>query len=296
MKAKPFLKWAGGKSQLLSRFEELYPKELKIGIIENYYEPFVGSGAVFFDVAQKYKIKNAYLYDTNEVLILTYQALKENVENLLDILSRYQKKYDKFCPEKRKEFYYKERDAHNAQKGDRFIRAARTIFLNKTCYNGLFRVNASGFFNTPAGIYKKPLICDEKNLIAVNNLLQKAEIKKADFSEVERDLKPFSFVYFDPPYRPISKSANFNAYSKDGFDDKEQERLAELFNRLDQKGAKLALSNSDPKNIDPNDHFFDSLYQSFTIKRVPATRMINSNVKKRGKINEIVVTNYEKAK
>ncbi|MDR2152006.1 MAG: DNA adenine methylase [Helicobacteraceae bacterium] len=291
--AKPFLKWAGGKRQLLARFDELYPLELKTGAIANYYEPFVGSGAVFFDISRKYPIKKAYLYDSNEALILTYKTLKENAAELIDLLRKYQSKYDRFNAEKRKELYYKEREKYNKNDGDNPQKAARTIFLNKTCYNGLFRVNSAGLFNTPSGDYKNPLICDENNLIAASMALQNAEITFADFERVEADIKDNSFVYFDPPYRPISKSANFNNYGKNGFNDDEQKRLANLFRRLDKQGAKIMLSNSDPKNIDKNDHFFDELYKDYRVRRVAASRMINSNAAKRGIINEIIVTNYE---
>ncbi|MDR0664206.1 MAG: Dam family site-specific DNA-(adenine-N6)-methyltransferase [Helicobacteraceae bacterium] len=290
--AKPFLKWAGGKTQLLAQFDELYPAALKTGAIANYYEPFIGGGAVFFDIARKYPIKNAYLYDANEALIIAYKALRQDAIKLIDILREYQEQYHSLDDEKREDFYYKEREAHNNQKGDDFVRAARMIFLNKTCYNGLFRVNIFGLFNVPRGEHKKPLICDEENLAAIGDALQIADIKLADFESVENDIKNSSFVYFDPPYRPISKSASFNAYDKNGFSDVEQRRLADLFRRLDQKGAKIMLSNSDPKNTDSNDNFFDDLYKNYHIRRVGASRMINSKAAKRGAISEIIVTNY----
>jgi DNA adenine methylase len=292
--AKPFLKWAGGKGQLLPRFGELYPAELKLGRIENYYEPFVGGGADFFDIARRFSINTAYLSDANEALILTYNAIKNDTEKLLTILSEYQKKYDRYDSEKRQKLYYEERELFNMKASEKTAQAARMIFLNKTCFNGLFRVNSKGGFNAPIGDYKSPTICDEKNLIDVAKLLQNAEIKNADFESVENDIKANAFVYFDPPYRPIGKSANFNAYHKGGFDDEEQRRLANLFKRLDKKGAKLALSNSDPKNTNPNDCFFDDLYKGFNIQRIPAARRINSNAAKRGSISEIVVMNYER--
>ncbi len=299
--AKPFLKWAGGKGQLLEKFQELYPKELKNKKIKNFYEPFLGSGAVFFDIAQKYKIENAFLYDINEELILTYKVIQKDVSTLIDFLYRYQKNYHKLDKIKRQEFFYDQRTNYNLQRfnidydkysENWFPRAAQLIFLNKTCFNGLYRVNSKGEFNSPAGDYDNPTICDEQNLLAVNKVLQIAEIRKADFKDIINDFKSNSFVYFDPPYRPISKTSNFKSYSKHGFEDNEQIQLAKIFKFIHEEGSCAMLSNSDPKNIDPNDNFFDDIYNDFNIIRVPARRMINSNGAKRGIINEIIVTNY----
>lgn len=299
--ARPFLKWAGGKGQLLDKFQELYPKQLKENKIKNFYEPFLGSGAVFFDIAQKYEIENAYLYDINEELVLTYKVIQNDVSKLTDFLYRYQKSYFKLDKTKRQEFFYDQRSNYNLQRfnidydkysENWFPRAAQLIFLNKTCFNGLYRVNSKGEFNSPAGDYDNPTICDEQNLLAVNKVLQIAEIRKADFKEIITDLKSNSFVYFDPPYRPISKTASFKAYSKHGFEDNEQIQLSKLFKFIHEEGSSVMLSNSDPKNLDPNDNFFDEIYNDFNIFRVPARRMINSNAAKRGTINEIVVTNY----
>ena len=299
--ARPFLKWAGGKGQLLDKFQELYPKQLKENKIKNFYEPFLGSGAVFFDIAQKYEIENAYLYDINEELVLTYKVIQNDVSKLTDFLYRYQKSYLKLDKTKRQEFFYDQRTNYNLQRfnidydkysENWFPRAAQLIFLNKTCFNGLYRVNSKGEFNSPAGDYDNPTICDEQNLLAVNKVLQIAEIRKADFKEIITDLKSNSFVYFDPPYRPISKTASFKAYSKHGFEDNEQIQLSKLFKFIHEEGSSVMLSNSDPKNLDPNDNFFDVIYNDFNIFRVPARRMINSNAAKRGTINEIVVTNY----
>ena len=299
--AKPFLKWAGGKTQLLQKFRELYPKQLTEGKIKNYYEPFLGSGAVFFDIAQHYKIENAYLYDINEELILTYKVIQEDAAKLNEYLFRYQKSYSKLTKKQKAKYFYEQRVNYNLQRfnidynkySEAWIaRAAQIIFLNRTCFNGLFRVNSKGEFNTPAGDYKNPTICDEYNLLAVAKILEYATIKKADFTQLKRDVRANSFVYFDPPYRPISKSASFTAYSKNDFTDKEQNQLADLFHFLNSKGSLCMLSNSDPKNNDPKDNFFDDLYKYYNILRVPAKRMINSNASKRGAINEIVVTNY----
>jgi DNA adenine methylase len=302
--AKPFLKWAGGKGQLLDIFQKLYPEKLKRKKIKNFYEPFLGSGAVFFDIAQKYEIENAFLYDINEELILTYKVIQRDVSKLIDFLYRYQKTYLKLDKVKRKEFFYEQRTNYNLQRfnidydkySENWVpRAAQLIFLNRTCFNGLYRVNLKGEFNSPVGDYDNPTICDEQNLLAVNKVLEIAEIKKADFKDIVTDLRSDSFVYFDPPYRPISKTASFKAYHKQGFTDSEQLQLAQLFKQLDSEGSYVMLSNSDPKNIDPDDNFFDDMYNGFNIVRVPARRMINSDPTKRGRINEIVVTNYTTA-
>lgn len=299
--ARPFLKWAGGKSQLLSKFNDLYPNQLKNNEIKHYYEPFLGSGAVFFDVVQKYNIQSAYLYDINDELIITYKVIQKNVENLIDILFNIQSNYLKLDKEKRKEFFYSQREKYNQNRlifdyykysESWFYRAAQLIFLNKTCFNGLYRVNSKGEFNSPAGDYKNPTICDNENLLSVNKVLSIAEIKKSDFKNISDDFKNNSFVYFDPPYRPLSKTANFKSYSKHNFSDNEQISLSNKFKELDFKGAKIMLSNSDPKNINPDDNFFDDLYKKYHIQRIPAKRMINSDASKRGKINEIIVTNY----
>ena len=299
--AKPFLKWAGGKGQLLNIFRDFYPNELRNGIITCYYEPFIGGGAVFFDVVQQYNIQSAILYDINQELILTYRVIQQDVYQLIERLDSFQKKYENLDDEKQSEFYYDVRDDFNrnlhkinfSKYNDEWIlRAAQIIFMNKTCFNGLFRLNQKGEFNVPAGRYKNPKILDEQNLVNVSKLLGIAEIKNAGFAAVEQDVKENSFVYFDPPYRPISKTSGFTAYSKFKFEDDEQRLLADLFHRLNQKGTRQMLSNSDPKNHDANDNFFDEIYKDFNISRVPATRMINSNAAKRFAINEIIVTNY----
>ncbi|WP_153797463.1 DNA adenine methylase [Foetidibacter luteolus] len=299
--ARPFLKWAGGKSQLLFKFQELYPKELKARRIKKYYEPFLGSGAVFFDIVQNFDIDAAFLYDINEELIITYRVIQQDVNKLIDFLKRYQKTYHKLTKIQRKQYFYDQRHSYNTGRftvdydkySESWIpRAAQLIFLNKTCFNGLYRVNSKGEFNTPVGDYDKPTICDEMNLLAVSKVLEKATIRKADFKQIKKDYAGDGFIYFDPPYRPISKTASFKSYSKHDFGDSEQLQLAELFTRLNEKGAQLMLSNSDPKNIDPSDNFFDEIYQAFNIQRIPAKRMINSDASKRGEIQEIVITNY----
>lgn len=299
--ARPFIKWAGGKGQLLNRFYSLYPEELKAGEIENYYEPFIGGGAVFFDVAQRFNIKNAFLYDINDELVLTYKVIQKDVVKLIEHLDSIQKEYIALSEPERKAYFYSIRSDFNKNRlltdyenyAESWIqRAAWIIFLNKTCFNGLFRFNSKGEFNVPAGRYKNPKILDELNLKRVSEVLQIATIKKADFTAVENDVAVNSFVYFDPPYRPLNTTSSFTAYSKHKFGDEEQIKLAQLFARLNSRKIKLMLSNSDPKNYDSNDDFFDEIYRDFNIRRIPATRMINSNASKRNAINEIVVTNY----
>ncbi len=301
-KAKPFLKWAGGKTQLLSHFQQYYPHELKQGKLTTYIEPFLGSGAVFLDIIQHYPIKKIYLNDFNKELILSYQVLKQTPNVLIEHLYKLQQVFDSLNESGREQFFYQMRFNFNQQRlminyanfAENWIEhAAQLIFLNKTCFNGLFRLNSKGEFNVPFGHYKKPRIVDSENLIHVSQLLQKVELHCGHYQHCLNFADKHSFIYFDPPYRPLSKTANFTCYTGTPFDDKEQQQLAHFFNVLHQNtGAKLMLSNSDPKNIDINDHFFDFLYQNHSIQRIPAKRMINSVGQKRGNINEILVMNY----
>lgn len=301
-KAKPFLKWAGGKAQMLPQFQQYYPQELRDSKIEHYFEPFLGGGAVFLDIAQNYRISSAYLCDINPELILTYQVIQRDPHSLLERLEKISGQYYAFNPDKRKSLYYEIRTLYNQERHQIdyscyaplwIERAAHTIFLNKTCYNGLFRLNQKGEFNVPFGKYKQPKILDVDNVLRVSQLLQIAEIFIADFTQCETWITDNSFVYFDPPYRPISKTSSFTSYAKTLFTDDDQKKLAEYYRRLDrQTDAKLMLSNSDPTNKNLQDDFFDELYAKFHIFRVSANRMINSNAQKRGPITELVVTNY----
>jgi DNA adenine methylase len=257
---------------------------------------------VFFDVSQKFDIKSAFLYDVNEELILVYLVIQQDVFKLIEILLKLKKKYEKLSTEKQKEYYYKIRQEYNSHSkkidhkrySENWIpRAAQIIFLNKTCFNGLFRFNSRGEFNTPVGKYKNPKIVDEDNLVEVSKLLSVAEIKKACFTDFEKNIKNDAFIYYDPPYRPLNKTSGFTAYSKNEFGDSQQQELAKLFKGVNKKGVLQMLSNSDPKNHNPNDNFFDELYSGFHIFRVPAKRMINSVASKRNAINELIVTNYK---
>lgn len=302
MDVKPFIKWAGGKTQLLPIFNSKYPMELKMGEIKNYYEPFLGGGAVFFDIVSKYDIKNIYLFDINEELILVYKVVQKDVEKLIEVLSLLKRQYLEMTQEEREIFFYTIREDYNKTKhlvnhqkysGKWIHRAAQMIFLNKTCFNGLYRLNRKGEFNVPFGDCKNPKFIDEENFINVSRVLANANIKIGHFENIVADIKDSSFVYFDPPYRPISKTSNFNTYSKNEFNDELQKMLAHTFRKLDEFNVKLMLSNSDPKNTDCQDSFFDNLYKGFNIERILATRMINSKGKKRGKIFEILIMNYK---
>lgn len=300
--AKPFLKWAGGKTQLLPQLRTHYPAELAAGEITRYVEPFLGGGAVFLDVMQRSSVNEAHLFDVNPEVIVAYTAVQRDPHGLLELLTEYRNRYVELNEVGRTQFFYAVRQHYNAQKatidfGDFspawVERAAALIFLNKTCYNGLYRVNAAGHFNAPHGRYTRPEIFDVGNLLAVARLLQRATLRLGGFEACAEVVDAHTFVYFDPPYRPISRTASFNAYAADRFGDDEQRRLAVFFAQLHaQTGARLMLSNSDPKNVAPGDNFFDDLYASFTVKRVEASRMINSVAGGRGKITEILVTNF----
>lgn len=297
--AKPFLKWAGGKGQLLNKFEEMYPQELINGEIDTYIEPFVGGGAVLFDVLQKYKVKKAVIVDLNKELINCYRCIKADVDELIKHLKTLQDEFLSLSDEKRKDYFLKVRNRYNEihlnGKYD-FEKAADFIFLNKTCFNGLYRVNSKGEFNVPFGKYKKPLICDSENLTLISNLLQNVEIRFGDYSICEEYVNGKTFIYFDPPYRPLIENLSFVGYDKSGFNDENQKELAEFVKKLDKHNCLVMLSNSDPKNTNPDDNFFDELYKEFEIDRIFAKRMINCQADKRGDITEIVVRNYSSKK
>ena len=286
--AKPFLKWAGGKGQLLTEIERSLPQGLKTGEIDSYVEPFVGGGAVFFHVAQRYEnIKYFYLFDINNDLVNCYNAIKNDVECLVDELGKLENDFLPLTKLARKDFYYQIRKEFNSDRS-----TAKLIFLNKNCYNGLYRVNRKDEFNVPFGDYKNPKICDAENLKSVSQVLQKAEIICSDFEKSDKYINDKTFVYFDPPYRPLSPTASFTSYSKEDFNEAEQIRLARFCMHIHGKGAKFLLSNSDPKNENPQDHFFDEHYKGFAIDIVKATRAINCKASGRGQINELLITNF----
>ncbi|EOU1462722.1 DNA adenine methylase [Clostridium perfringens] len=293
--AKPFVKWAGGKRNLLNQFQELYPDNLNN--IDTYIEPFVGGGAVFFELANKYKFKKIILNDINTTLVNTYTSIRDNVEQLIEILKVLQEKYNLCNETERSELYYEIREKFNISKLDpesnKLKESAYFLFLNKTCFNGLYRENKKGLFNVPFGKYKNPSILDENNLRNSNKLLQNVEILNIDFANLNKYINKNTFIYIDPPYRPLNQTSSFNSYSKIEFDDDEQRRLAKWFAEANNLGAKLMLSNSNPKNINENDDFFDILYKDFNLFTVLANRSINSKASKRGAISEIVVVNYK---
>ena len=296
---RPFLKWAGGKGQLINQIKEFLPPEfVSKKRIEKYFEPFLGGGAVFFWLAQEYKINKAFLYDVNPEIVTAYQVIRDKVKDLISELKILEKNYKRISKVGREGFFYSCRANYNnfiSKKTRNHIirRSALMIFLNKTCFNGLFRVNSQGLFNVPFGRYENPRICDETNLLAVHEVLKNAEIECKDFSYCLDKTDRNSLVYFDPPYRPISKTANFTGYIKGGFNDNDQRRLKETCDKLTRRGVKIILSNSDPKNNDIEDNFFDNLFKrNYKIERLKATRMINCQAERRGMLNEILVMNY----
>lgn len=275
-KPKPFVKWVGGKRQLLKQFRDLglYPPEKFNPNTNTYFEPFVGGGAVFFDLLPKH----AVLSDLNQELVITYNVIKNNVDALVKSLKKY--KYEK-------EYFLKIRALDWQNLSDVEV-ASRFIYLNRTCFNGMYRVNSSGKFNVPFGKYSNPLICDEVNLRRVSRELKNVQIKHEDYKEVLKKAKKGDFIYFDPPYFPVSKTASFTSYNTDSFLEKEQIELRDTFVKLHKRGCFVMLSNSDTP-------FINKIYKSIKgvkISKVEAGRAINSNASKRGKITEVLVTNY----
>ncbi|KXA13523.1 DNA adenine methylase [Fusobacterium equinum] len=294
-----FLKWAGGKGQLLKEIKSKYPKDLGQNI-NKYIEPFVGSGAVLFDILSSYDLDYIYISDINTDLINTYQDIKYNLKNLILHLKELSSKYLSLTEEEQKIYYYHKRERYNELKTknleETLEKSSLFIFLNRTCFNGLYRLNSKGLFNVPKGSYKNPKIFDEILLKEISKKLQKVKICSYDYTKCEPFIDSNTFIYFDPPYRPLNKTSSFISYTENIFDDEEQVSLANFFKKLDKKGAKMMLSNSDPKNINENDSFFDDLYKDYNIFRVHATRMINSKASSRGKITEILITNYNEFK
>jgi DNA adenine methylase len=276
---KPYLKWAGGKRQLLAEIKKYLPKGINNC---TYYEPFVGAGAVFFDLQPK----KAVINDFNEQLVLTYNVIKENVEELIELLKVYKKRNDE-------EYYYEvrniDRDSTKFDKLTNTAKAARLIFLNKTCFNGLYRVNSQGLFNVPYGKYKNPAICEDIVLHQISNYLNANKIKilNNDFETAVSTARGNSFIYFDPPYHSPDKT-NFTGYQADGFGEDEQERLRNVMVKMTNRGVKCLLSNSDTKYI-------RELYNidCFDIISVQAKRAINSNSAGRGNVNEVLIKNWK---
>jgi len=294
--AKPFLKWAGGKTQLIDTINSYLPIEVKNGRRFTYIEPFVGSGAILFWALNQFpNIKQAVINDANGDLINTYKAIASNVNELVDILYDIQSDYHSIDGDEdnKKAYYYEKRELYNTRQSGSIEQAALFIYLNRACFNGLYRVNRSNHFNVPIGSYKKPTICDKDNLIAVSEALQRVEMLSGDFGQTIQHAGNNSLFYFDPPYKPLSETSSFNSYAKDDFNDSEQLRLRDFCNKLNLDGHKWILSNSDVRGKDAADNFFDDIYSEYNIFRVRAKRMINANPAKRGELTELLITNYQ---
>jgi DNA adenine methylase len=284
--AKPFLKWAGGKTQLITEIENSLPKEITSKKF-TYLEPFVGSGAVLFWMLNHFpKLEKAIINDINADLINTYKIIASKPKELISILQIFQNEYHSLEneQEKKKEYYYEKREVYNTRKTNKTTQAALFIFLNRTCFNGLYRVNKSNGYNVPMGSYKKPTICDAQNILAVSDALKKVEILCGDYEQTLKSANKNSFFYFDPPYKPLHNTSSFNSYSKDDFNDNEQIRLRDFCKKLDDRKHHWILSNSDVKDKISNNNFFDELFSQFNISRVKAKRSINANPEKRGEL------------
>ncbi|OON99256.1 MAG: hypothetical protein ATN35_01555 [Epulopiscium sp. Nele67-Bin004] len=293
---KPFVKWVGGKTQLLPEIRTKYPKGLGVGI-KKYCEPFIGGGAVLFDVISQYEFDSILINDINKELMNVYMQIKNNLDLLLEELNILQNEYWNLDIETRKIYFYKKRELFNNTRlrnstAIDIKKSALFIFLNKTCFNGLYRVNKSGVFNVPMGSYKKPIICDEENLSKIHTALQNVTITTGDYRNCLSFIDENTFIYIDPPYRPISKTANFTSYTENDFNDDEQIALGDFIDEISQRNAKIILSNSDPKNHDDEDEFFDDLYNSYNISRISAKRMINCKGKNRNNVSELLISNF----
>ena len=292
--AKPFIKWAGGKTQLLTQFENILPHNLEEAEHFTYIEPFVGGGAMLFHMLQKYtNIGRVIINDINPNLITAYRVIRDTPERLITDLKMLQREFRQNSNEEaRKEYFLRIRKSYNEDTHNDVTNTAMFIFLNRTCFNGLYRVNSKGYFNVPFGKYTNPTICDEELLLEDSKILQNVVILCGDYTLIERYVDNNTFIYFDPPYRPLSTTSSFTSYSKENFDDTEQTRLAHFFARLSRYGCKMMLSNSDCCAQNPNDTFFENLYGNFIIDKVHASRFVNAIPSKRGKLTEILVRNY----
>lgn len=292
--ARPFVKWAGGKAQILSEIRLRYPPELGRSITK-YAEPFVGGGAVLFDVLNTHAFREVYVSDINRELIAAYSRIQDSVGDVVSVLRTLENEFLPLAEDKRKEYYYDKRSRFNTLKQTEETNveiAALFVFLNRTCFNGLYRVNSKGGFNVPVGRYAKPTICDEDNLRAVSRILQGVRIVHGDYREARDFIDAQTLVYFDPPYRPLSLTSSFTSYAQDNFDDRQQAELARFVDEMREKGAAIIASNSDPRNTNASDDFFDRLYAKHQIHRITATRMINSDGNGRGKISELLISSY----
>ena len=294
--AKPFLKWAGGKGQLLSQLSEHLPDRIHREPF-TYIEPFVGGGAMLFYMLQRFdNIKNVIINDVNEDLILAYRTIKSDVEKLICKLGEMEKEYlDIADPNERSKLFYEIRERYNQRIGDSIERISQLLFLNKTCFNGLYRVNKKGLFNVPFGKYSNPTICNANVLRADSQLLQsaKVEIFHGDYTQILQYVDGLTFFYLDPPYRPLDATSSFTAYAKGDFNDDDQRTLADFCHQLADRGILWMESNADCSAKNPEDTFFEDLYRNYRIERVYASRSINANPSKRGKLTELLIKNYE---
>ncbi|MBP3512750.1 MAG: DNA adenine methylase [Prevotella sp.] len=296
--ARPFIKWVGGKSQLIGQLDTLLPAEFDNWKNVTYIEPFVGGGAMLFYMLQHYpNIRHAVINDINSDLTTCYKVVRDTPEQLIESLKDIEDAYFSLqTEEERKAFYMAARDRYNEKNLAPIENTTRFFFLNKTCFNGLYRVNKRGLFNVPFGKYTKPVICDPEAIRKDSSLLQKVDIQTGDFEETFCHAKGNTLFYFDPPYRPLSNTSSFNDYTKESFNDQAQIRLKMFCDRINEAGYKFMLSNSDCKGKNEEGHFFDVLYGAYHIDRVWASRSINSNPNKRGKLTEILVHNYLQTK
>ncbi len=298
--AKPFIKWAGGKGRLLVQIERKLPADFDEWKEVTYIEPFIGGGSMLFHMLQNHpNITHAVINDINVNLINCYKAVKEVPEQLIEQLKEFEQKYLSLELKEQKQLFLSWRELYNnIQISDDIVKkSVLFIALNKTCFNGLYRVSSSGKFNTSFGKNEKPCICDAETIRRDSDLLQSVEIHCGDYEKVLEDIVTSqAFFYFDPPYRPLNKTSSFNHYDKGGFDDSEQKRLKGFCDRINEDGYSFMLSNSDGKANGGTDDFMDKLYSDYQIDRVSIGRCINSDPTKRKKITEILVSNYDRKK
>ena len=296
-KAKPFIKWVGGKGQLIEQLEALLPIDFDQKEDITYIEPFVGGGAMLFHMLQTHKnIKHAVINDINPDLITCYKTVRDQPDELIRSLSSIQEDYYSVKNEEAKKAYYlRIRDRFNAKPANPIENTTLFFFLNRTCFNGLYRVNKAGKVNVPCGRYERPLICDVDTIHFDSQLLQRVTILTGDFEQTFEYIGGNTFFYFDPPYRPLSNTSSFNDYAKEAFNDVAQIRLKHFCDRLQNAGIPFMLSNSDCLSKNETDRFFDDLYENYDINRVWASRSVNANGAKRGKLTEILVRNYTSA-
>ncbi len=298
IEAKPFLKWAGGKTQLLPVLDAHLPAHFSEIPEVTYIEPFVGGGAMLFHMLRTYpNIQSAIINDLNGKLINAYRIIRNSPQELIECLTDIQMRFYELADNmQRKDFFLSYRERFNREKLTKSENAAILIFLNRTCFNGLYRENSKGEFNVPFGRYVNPTICDKETILANSRLLQKVTILNGDFSMATGNNNGYTFIYFDPPYRPLSNTSNFNSYVKEPFNDNEQIRLRDHVVELTQKDVHILLSNSDGRASNPQDLFFDHIYNQFHINRIEARRNINANALGRGVTSELLIRNYERCK